>query len=99
MITDVILLDLFNTFGLPTSTTVSIVFELLGASVAVAVIKITGADGNLQEIGQYINSAKALAIISGILFSVAVAFSMGALIQYFTRLLFTFNIRYNLKYY
>jgi len=99
MITDVILLDLFNTFGLPTSTTVSIVFELLGASVAVAVIKITSADGNLQEIGQYINSAKALAIISGILFSVAIAFSIGALIQYITRLLFTFNIRYNLKYY
>ncbi len=99
MITDVILLDLFNTFGLPTSTTVSIVFELLGASVAVAVIKITGAGQNLAEIGQYINSAKALAIISGILISVAIAFSVGALIQYITRILFTFNIRYNLKYY
>ena len=99
MITDVILLDLFNTFGLPTSTTVSIVFELLGASVAVAVIKITGEGQNLQELGQYINSGKALAIISGILVSVAIAFSVGSLIQYITRLLFTFNLRFNLKYY
>jgi phosphate/sulfate permease len=99
MITDVILLDLFNTFGLPTSTTVSIVFELLGASVAIAIIKITGSDRNMAEIGQYINSAKALAIISGILVSVAIAFSVGAIIQYITRVLFTFNIRFNLKYY
>jgi len=99
MITDVILLDTFNTFGLPTSTTVSIVFELLGASVAIAVIKISGSEQTIQDIGQYINSAKALAIITGILISVAVAFSVGALVQYITRLLFTFNIRYNLKYY
>ncbi len=99
MITDVILLDLFNTFGLPTSTTVSIVFELLGASVAVAVIKISGSDHTIAEIGQYINTAKALAIIAGILVSVAIAFSFGTLIQYITRVLFTFNIRYNLKYY
>jgi len=99
MITDVILLDLFNTFGLPTSTTVSIVFELLGASVAIAVIKITSNGQDLQLLGQYINSAKALAIISGILVSVAIAFSFGALIQYITRLLFTFNLRFNLKYY
>jgi phosphate/sulfate permease len=99
MITDVILLDTFNTFGLPTSTTVSIVFELLGASVAVALIKISGSEQTIQDIGQYINSAKALAIITGILVSVVVAFSVGALVQYITRLLFTFNIRYNLKYY
>lgn len=99
MITDVILLDLFNTFGLPTSTTVSIVFELLGASVAVAIIKISGSEQTIQDIGQYINSAKALAIITGILVSVAIAFSFGAIIQYITRVIFTFNIRYNLKYY
>lgn len=99
MITDVILLDTFNTFGLPTSTTVSIVFELLGASVAIALIKISGSEQTIQDIGQYINSAKALAIITGILVSVVVAFSVGALVQYITRLLFTFNIRYNLKYY
>ncbi|MBL7904427.1 MAG: inorganic phosphate transporter [Bacteroidales bacterium] len=99
MITDVILLDLFNTFGLPTSTTVSIVFELLGASVGIAIIKLTGSDQGLQEIGQYINAAKALAIITAILVSVALAFSLGALVQYITRLLFTFNLRFNLKYY
>ncbi len=99
MITDFILLDLFNTFGLPTSTTVSIVFELLGASVGIAIIKLTGSEQGLQEIGQYINAAKALAIITAILISVALAFSLGALVQYITRLLFTFNIRFNLKYY
>lgn len=99
MITDVILLDMFNTFGLPTSTTVSIVFELLGASVAVAVIKITGSEQTMQDIGQYINSAKALAIITGILVSVAIAFSVGALVQYITRIIFTFNLRFNLKYF
>ncbi|GAP45132.1 phosphate transporter family [Lentimicrobium saccharophilum] len=99
MITDVILLDMFNTFGLPTSTTVSIVFELLGASVAVAVIKITGSEQTMQDIGQYINSAKALAIITGILVSVAIAFSVGSLVQYITRIIFTFNLRFNLKYF
>ena len=99
MITDVILLDTFNTFGLPTSTTVSIVFELLGASVAVAVIKISGSEQTIQDIGQYINAGKALAIITGILVSVAVAFSFGALIQYITRIIFTFNFKYNLRYY
>lgn len=99
MITDIILLDLFNTFGLPTSTTVSIVFELLGASVAIAIIKISGSEQTLQDIGQYINAAKALAIITAILVSVALAFSLGAFVQYITRLMFTFNVRFNLKYY
>ncbi|MDY0104009.1 MAG: inorganic phosphate transporter [Lentimicrobium sp.] len=99
MIADVILLDTFNTLGLPTSTTVSIVFDLLGASVAVAFIKISQSAETIQDIGHYINSAKALAIITGILVSVAVAFSVGAFVQYITRLLFTFNIRFNLKYF
>lgn len=99
MITDVILLDAFNTFGLPTSTTVSVVFELFGASVAVAVIKILGSEQTIQDIGQYINAGKALAIITGILVSVAVAFSFGALVQYITRIIFTFDFKYNLRYY
>ena len=73
MITDVILLDVYNTAGLPTSTTVSIVFELLGAAVAMASIKIFFIDSP-NQIGDFINSSKALAIISGILLSVAVAF-------------------------
>ncbi len=96
MITDVILLDLFNTFGLPTSTTVSIVFELLGAAVGVSIIKTM----NNPEVpmSEYINSAKALTIISGILISVVVAFSTGALVQYFTRIVFSFNFAKRMKY-
>lgn len=90
MITDVILLDTFNTLGLPTSTTVSIVFELLGASVGIALMKISNStDG--QSVSEFINSGKALAIISGILLSVVIAFSFGALIQYITRAIFSFN--------
>lgn len=99
MISDVIMLDLYNTMGLPTSTTVSIVFDLLGASMAIAIIKISGSAETLQDLGLYINSGKALAIITGILVSVAVAFTIGALVQYITRIIFTFNIRHNLKYY
>ncbi|MDD2527555.1 MAG: inorganic phosphate transporter [Lentimicrobium sp.] len=99
MISDIILLDLYNTMGLPTSTTVSIVFDLLGASMAIAIIKISASAETLQDLGLYINSGKALAIITGILVSVAVAFTIGALVQYITRVIFTFNIRHNLKYY
>ncbi len=99
MIADVVLLDIFNTFGLPTSTTVSIVFDLLGASVAVALIKISESEQTMQDLGLYINSGKALAIITGILVSVALAFTVGALVQYITRMIFTFNIRHNLKYF
>ncbi|MCB9316933.1 MAG: inorganic phosphate transporter [Lewinellaceae bacterium] len=98
MVTDVILLDSFNTLGMPTSTTVSIVFELLGAAVALSVIKVY-TDPNALSIGEYINSGKALAIISGILVSVIIAFSVGLIIQYFTRLLFSFNYEKRLKYF
>ncbi len=92
MMTDIILLDFYNTFGLPTSTTVSIVFELLGASVAIATIKILNLGQSIGEMGTYINSAKALAIIAGILISVVVAFASGALVQYLTRILFSYNL-------
>lgn len=98
MVADVILLDAFNTFGMPTSTTVSIVFELLGAAVALSVIKIYSSPDALG-IGSYINSGKALAIISGILLSVVVAFSAGGIIQYLTRLLFSFNYDKKIKYF
>ncbi len=91
MLTDIFLLDLFNTFGMPTSTTVSIVFELLGAAVAVALLKVFQAGDSLSMVGEYINSSSALAIIIGILASVAVAFLVGTLIQYFSRLLFSFR--------
>ena len=99
MITDVILLDMFNTFGMPTSTTVSIVFELLGAAVTVSIVKIKMAGASVaMELYKYINSDKALAIISGILVSVIIAFTVGAIIQYITRLIFTFNYRQPMKY-
>jgi phosphate/sulfate permease/ferritin len=97
MITDVILLDLFNTFGLPTSTTVSIVFELLGAAIGVALIKsMNNPEMNLSE---YINSAKALAIISGILLSVVISFTVGMIVQYIARILFSFNFKRRIKYF
>lgn len=99
MITDVLLLDLFNTFGLPTSTTVSLVFELIGSSVAVSIIKIINTDGNFGHIVEYINTAKALAIISGILVSVVVAFTVGSLVQYLTRLIFSFNYKKTMQYF
>lgn len=91
MITDVILLDVFNTFGLPTSTTVSIVFELLGAAVLVALIKIVQQGDSLSVLGDYINTSSALAIIIGIVLSVGIAFTVGALVQYVSRLLFSFQ--------
>ena len=82
MITDILLLDFFNTLGLPTSTTVSIVFELLGASVSIALIKIYSSDQQtLDNLSQYINNEKAIQIILGILLSVVVACSIGAIIQ------------------
>jgi phosphate/sulfate permease len=99
MLTDIILLDLYNTFGLPTSTTVSIVFELLGAAVAVSLLKIAQAGQGVGEVVNYINSSKALAIISGILLSVAVAFVVGAIVQIATRLLFTFDFESRVRRY
>ena len=99
MITDVVLLDLFNTFGLPTSTTVSIVFELLGAAIAVSLVKIGHSDQNLSDLANYINTGKALAIITGILLSVGIAFICGAVAQLITRLIFTFKFEKRLKRY
>ncbi len=99
MLADVILLDLFNTFGMPTSTTVSIVFELLGAAVAVSIFKLLGQGESLSGLIKYINTAKALAIIMGILLSVVVAFLSGVIAQFFTRLVFTFDYMPRLKRY
>ncbi len=98
MITDVVLLDSFNTFGLPTSTTVSLVFELLGAAVALSVIKISQAVDPAVSMDTFINSGKALAIISGILISVAIAFTVGTVVQFFTRLIFSFSYERYMKY-
>ena len=98
MITNIMLLDIFNTFGMPTSTTVSIVFGLLGAAVSVAWVKINTNPEVNQELAEYINSAKALQIITGILLSVIVAFSVGAIVQFFSRLLFSFDYAKRFKY-
>lgn len=98
MLTDVILLDFYNTFGLPTSTTVSLVFELLGAAVAVSFVKIFSSDLSIADLNQYINAGKALAIISGIFISIGVAFVAGGVVMYFTRLIFSFNYKPIFKY-
>ncbi len=91
MITDILLLDFFNTLGMPTSTTVSIVFELLGAAVAISLVKIMGHDGGVSDLWTYINTDKATEIILGILLSVVIAFSIGALVQFISRLLISFK--------
>lgn len=91
MITDILLLDFFNTLGMPTSTTVSIVFELLGAAVAMSLIKIAADNGSITDVIQYINNDKAFQIIAGILLSVVVAFSIGALVQWVARLLLSYE--------
>ncbi|MFT7441846.1 MAG: phosphate/sulfate permease, partial [Maribacter sp.] len=92
MITDILLLDIFNSLGMPTSTTVSIVFELLGAAVCISLLKISANDSqSISDIWSYINHEKATEIINGILLSVVVAFSVGALVQFVSRLIYTFN--------
>ena len=91
MLTDILLLDFFNTIGLPTSTTVSIVFELLGAAVFMSLIKIQANSGSISDLYQYINTSKAIQIILGILLSVVVALTIGAIIQWITRLLLSYN--------
>src|SRR6056300_646256 len=97
MITDILLLDFFNTLGMPTSTTVSIVFELLGAAVAVSLIKIFATGGDASMLVEYINVTKATQIIGGILLSVFVAFSVGAVVQYVSRLLLSYNYEQKAK--
>lgn len=91
MLTDILLLDFFNTLGMPTSTTVSIVFTLLGAAVFMSIIKISGGSGDFSDIVNYINTTKAIQIISGILLSVVVALTVGAIVQWFSRLFLTYE--------
>ncbi len=98
IITDILLLDFFNTLGLPTSTTVSIVFNLLGASVVMSLFKILDSESQtLADIGTYINTEKAITIISGILLSVLIAFSVGAIVQWISRIIFTFQFEKKVK--
>ena len=99
MITDVLLLDLFNTAGLPTSTTVSLVFELLGAAFAISTVKIIQAGATMATYAEYINTSKVVAIISGILLSIAIGFTIAAFVQYIARIMFTFNYKEKVKYF
>ncbi|TQD39642.1 inorganic phosphate transporter [Haloflavibacter putidus] len=98
MVSDVLLLDFFNSLGLPTSTTVSIVFELLGAAVSVAVLKLYTTSQDLSLLSQYINTSKATEIVIGILLSVVIAFSIGAIVQYASRFVFSFQFEKKIKY-
>ncbi len=97
MITDILLLDFFNSVGMPTSTTVSIVFELLGAAVAISLIKIGHDGGSFGDLLNYINTSKASEIIFGILLSVIVSFSIGALVQWVARLLLSYDFERKAK--
>ena len=96
MVTDIILLDAFNSLGMPTSTTVSMVFELLGASFAFCLLKMNGGEGALG-FSDYLNTSKALSVIVGIFVSVAIAFTFGVVVQWITRMIFTFKYSRNLK--
>lgn len=97
MVTDIVLLDVFNSFGMPTSTTVSMVFELLGAAFAFTMLKMAGGD-SILVMADYLNTSKALEVIMGIFLSVPIAFVFGALVQYLTRIIFTFSIAKNIRY-
>lgn len=96
MVTDIILLDIFNSLGMPTSTTVSLVFELLGATFVVALFKIAAPESTIG-IGDLLNTEKALSVILGIFLSVAIAFIFGTLVQFLARLIFTFEYKSKLK--
>lgn len=96
MLTDVVLLDVFNTMGMPTSTTVSMVFELLGGTFALALIKVYN-NGDLG-LGDLINTDKALSVIMAIFVSVAIAFFFGMLVQWLARVVFSFNYTKKIKY-
>ncbi len=96
MVADIILLDIFNSLGMPTSTTVSRVFELLGASFTLAIVKLYS-DPEHLALPEYINTDKALTVIIAIFISVAIAFFFGSVVQYITRIIFSFNYKKNLK--
>ena len=97
IMTDILLLDFFNTLGLPTSTTVSIVFNLLGAAIVMSLIKIAENNESVLDLANYINTEKATMIIGGILLSVLIAFSIGVIVQWVSRLIFSFQYEKKLK--
>ena len=91
MLTDILLLDFFNSLGLPTSTTVSIVFELLGAAVFMSLIKILSTTGQISDLLIFINTSKAIQIILGIILSIVFALTIGAIVQWVSRLILTYD--------
>ncbi len=96
MVTDIILLDIFNSLGMPTSTTVSMVFELLGATFVVALFKMAAPENTLG-MGEFLNTEKALSVILGIFLSVAIAFVFGTIVQFLSRMVFTFEYKSRMK--
>ncbi|MBD3723195.1 MAG: inorganic phosphate transporter, partial [Flavobacteriaceae bacterium] len=99
MITDVLLLDIFNSLGFPTSTTVSVVFELLGGAVCLGIYKIVTSSGDFGTLSSYINTSKATEIVSSILLSVIISFTIGAFVMYISRILFSFHYENRTKYF
>lgn len=92
MFANIILLDLYNSLGLPTSTTVSLIFCLLGAAIAVSIKKIADTtDLGIEDLGQFINTSRAMGIVSAILLSVIIAFTCGSIVMYISRLIFSFR--------
>jgi len=98
MLTNILLLDFFNTVGLPTSTTISIVFGILGAAVAIAMMKVAGSESGTDSIENYINIESSVLIIVGIFLSIVIAFNIGFIVQWFVRLAFSFNQGPTLRY-
>ncbi len=98
MMTDILLLDFFNTIGLPTSTTVSIVFEILGSAVAVAIYIVARGANVGHNVGDFINVERSVLIIAGIFLSVVIAFTVGTIVQWIVRLAFSFNRKRTHKY-
>ena len=99
MLTDIVLLDIFNTLGLPTSTTVSIIFELLGASLVAGILFSIEKHEPVSIMMRYINAESVVSIIAGIFLSILVAFTLGIIVQYFSRLVFSFNYEEKLSRY
>ncbi|MEZ4853621.1 anion permease [Flavobacterium sp.] len=99
MVTDILLLDIFNSLGFPTSTTVSIIFSLLGGAVSLALYKIVTNDGDTALLSSYINTAKASEIVTSILLSVIISFTIGALVMYLSRIVFSFHFEKRTKYF
>ncbi|MDR0436670.1 MAG: inorganic phosphate transporter [Bacteroidales bacterium] len=100
MLADILLLDLFNTYGFPTSTTISLIFELLGAAVAITIMKIVNtAELTMADLGSFLNTSRVVTIAFSILSSVVVGFVVAAIVQYFARLLFTFKLHKTQKFF